>query len=331
MAEEKKLSLNDVLKKLNKSRVGEEPIKMANETDLSKRTTSTGSPYLDLLTGGGYAKGGLNLIVADGGTGKSSNALLAIKEEQESTGRIGVYYDGEGTLEDSYIERMGVDRDRLLVVRGRNLEEMLDSVELFSKADDVGVIVIDSIPIFVSSVVEAKTASDNNMAVEARKYTARMPIVEANCMARDITLLGLTSYKLDPGAMGDPRKLPRGLFQYTMSNLILDITKKEIIKDDLKNPIGHVLDVRIKKSKLASYNAKDVYSINFYYEGGYNKVEEHVLLLLEKGIINQGGGGNYTYPNKDGEELKARGKEALMMDLKEDKETYEYLISLLHE
>ena len=324
-------TLEDVLKKFNKGKENEAVVKMADKTDLKKRTTSTGSPFIDLLTGGGWAKGGFNLIVADGGTGKSSKALLAIKEEQEATGRIGVYYDGEGTLEDSYIERMGVDRSKLLVVRGRNLEEMLDSVELFSKADDVGVIVIDSIPIFVSSVVEAKSAGENNMAVEARKYTARMPIIEANCMSRDITLLGLTSYKLDPGAMGDPRKLPRGLFQYTMSNLILDITKKDIIKDDLKNPIGHVLDVRIKKSKLAPYNPKDVYSVNFYYQGGYNKIEEYVLLLLEKGIIHQGGGGNYTYPNRDGEELKARGKEVLMDDLKNDPDTMEYLKSLLNE
>lgn len=324
-------TLEDVLKKFNKGKENEAVVKMADKTDLKKRTTSTGSPFIDLLTGNGWAKGGFNLIVADGGTGKSSKALLAIKEEQEATGRIGVYYDGEGTLEDSYIERMGVDRSRLLVVRGRNLEEMLDSVELFSKADDVGVIVIDSIPIFVSSVVEAKSAGENNMAVEARKYTARMPIIEANCMSRDITLLGLTSYKLDPGAMGDPRKLPRGLWQYTMANLILDITKKELLKDDLKNPIGHVLDVRIKKSKLAPYNPKDVYSVNFYYQGGYNKIEEYVLLLLEKGIIHQGGGGNYTYPNRDGEELKARGKEVLMDDLKNDPDTMEYLKSLLNE
>lgn len=325
------MDLKEALKKLNKTRTEDGAIKMASETDLKKRTTSTGSPYLDLLLGGGYAKGGLNLIVADGGTGKSSKALLAIKEEQQATGRIGVYYDGEGTLEDSYIERMGVDREKLLVVRGRNLEEMLDSVELFSKATDVGVIVIDSIPIFVSSVVEAKSAGDNNMAVEARKYTARMPIIEANCMINDITLLGLTSYKLDPGAMGDPRKLPRGLFQYTMSNVILDLTKKEIIRDDLKKPIGHLLDVRIKKSKLKPYNPKDVFNVNFYYEGGYNKIEEYVLLLLEKGIIRQGGGGNYTYPNKDGEELKSRGKEILMEDIKNDPQTYEYLISLIDE
>lgn len=323
-------SLEEVLKKLNKGKAEGEVIKMAVDTDLKKRTTSTGSPFLDLKTGGGWAKGGFNLIVADGGTGKSSMALKAIKEEQESTGKIGVYYDGEGTLEDSYIERMGVDKSKLLVVKGRNLEDMLDSVELFSKADDVGVIVLDSIPIFVSSVVEAKSASENNMAVEARKYTARMPIIEANCMSRDITLIGITSYKLDPGAMGDPRKLPRGLWQYTMANLILDITKKEIIKDDFKNAIGHVLDVRVKKSKLTSYNGKDVFSVNFYYNEGFNKIEENVLLMLEKGIIHQGGGGNYTYPNKDAEELKSRGKDVLMEDLKNDNETYNYLISILN-
>lgn len=325
------MNLKDVLTKLNKGKAEGEIIKMATETDLTKKTTSTGSPFLDLKTGKGWAQGGFNLIVADGGTGKSSMALMAIKEEQESSGRIGVYYDGEGTLEESYIERMGVDKSKLLVIKGRNLEEMLDSVELFSKADDVGVIVMDSIPIFVSSVVEAKTASDNNMAVEARKYTARMPIIEANCMTRNIVLLGITSYKLDPGAMGDPRKLPRGLWQYTMANLILDITKKEIIKDDLKNAIGHVLDVRVKKSKLAPYNGKDVFSVNFYYTGGFNKIEENVLLMLEKGIIHQGGGGNYTYPNKDAEELKSRGKDVLMEDLKNDAETYNYLISLINE
>ena len=116
-------TLEDVLKKYNKGKENESVVQMADKTNLKKKTTSTGSPYLDLLTGGGHAQGGFNLIVADGGTGKSSKALLAIKEEQESTGRIGVYYDGEGTLEDSYIERMGVDRSKLLVVRGRNLEE----------------------------------------------------------------------------------------------------------------------------------------------------------------------------------------------------------------
>ena len=323
-------SLEETLKKLNKSRTDQTIIRMADQTDLKKKTTSTGSPYLDLMLGGGWAKGGYNAIIADGGTGKSSMALLAIKEEQETTGKIGVYYDGEGTLEDSYIERMGVDKTKLLVVKGRNLEEMLDSVELFSKADDVGVIVMDSIPIFVSTVVEAKSASENNMAVEARKYTARMPIIEANCMMRDITLIGLTSYKLDPGAMGDPRKLPRGLWQYTMANVLLDITKKEIIKDDFKNPIGHKLDVRIKKSKLASYNPKDVLDANFYYVGGFNAVEENVMMLLEKDIIKQGGGGNYTYPNLDGEELKSRGRDVLMLDLKQDTETYTHLLSLLY-
>ena len=170
-----------------------------------------------MITNGGYTRGGYNSIIAPGGTGKSSLALIAIREEQKSSGKYGVYHDGEGTLDDSYVERMGVDKNKLIIIRGRNLEEMLDTIEAYSTADDVGIIVLDSIPIYIATSVEEKSAGENSMAAEARRYTQRMPIIEANCLARRTTLLGLTSFKEDPGSMGDPRYLPRGNWQKTGS------------------------------------------------------------------------------------------------------------------
>jgi RecA/RadA recombinase len=202
---------------------------------------------------------------------------------------------------------------------------MLDTVEALATADDVGVIVLDSIPVFVSSVVEAKSAGDNNMAVEARKFTARMPIVEGNCAKRNIAIIGLTSYKLDPSAMGDPRKLSRGMWQYTMSNVILDLTKKDIILDKDKNPIGHKLDVRIKKSKLAPYNPKEVITLNFYYEGGFNEVDEYAQLFGELGIVKVGGGGWTTFPDRFGEEKKVQGLDVFTEYLKANPEDFEFL------
>ena len=321
-------NLKSVLNKLNKSRKEEDKIKFASEQPedyFIRKTTSTGSPVLDGVTGGGYAKGAFNLIVADGGTGKSSLALKAIKEEYDETGRIGVYYDGEGTLDESYMERMGVTKDMLVYIKDRNLEDMLDTVEAFSTAEEVGVIVLDSIPIFVSSVVENKSAADNNMAVEARKYTARMPIIEGNCTRRDITLIGLTSYKLDPGAMGDPRKLPRGQWQYTMANLILELTKKDILKNSNGHEIGHALDCRIKKSKLASYNKSTAFRVNFYYDYGFNKYDEYTTIFISESIIKQGGAW-FTFANADGEEIKLNGKNAVITYLKENEDTFNALM-----
>lgn len=321
-------NLADVLKKLNKDKKEEDKISLLKdkkEDYLVKKTISTGSPYLDYRLGGGFVCGGYNTIIADGGTGKTSIALKAVKDSNERLNKIGVYWDAEGTMEKSYLQRMGVKEEYFLPEKSRNLEHMLDTIEALATADDVGVIILDSIPVFVSSVVEAKSAGDNNMAVEARKFTARMPIVEGNCVKRDIAIIGLTSYKLDPGAMGDPRKLSRGSWQYTMSNVILDLTKKDIILDENKNPIGHKLDVRIKKSKLAPYNPKEVITLNFYYYGGFNEVDEYAQLFGELGIAKVGGGGWTIFPDLNGEERKVQGLDAFVTYLKNNPEDFEFL------
>ena len=322
--------LQDVLRKLNKGKAEEDIIKkVSDQSDeyFVKDTTSTGSPLMDIMTGGGYAQGGYNTIIAEGGAGKTSCALLAIAEEQRKTGRVGVYYDGEGTVDDSYIDRMGVDRSKLIYIKDRNLEEMLDTVEAFSTADEVGIINIDSIPIFVSSVVEQKSASDNNMAVEARKWGARMPIIEGNAMRRNITLIGLTSYKMDPGAMGDPRKLSRGRWQYTMSNVILDLTKKGLLKDENKKTIGHVIEYRVKKTKRRDYEPTKAFPINFYYDYGFNKYSQMIEVFIEGGQISDLGSGMYTYSNINGEEVKIRGRQKLIDTLMENEEQYNILLN----
>lgn len=326
------INLKDVLKKLNKDKEEEDKIRMVSDhaTDfLIRQSLSTGSPFLDQLTGG-YAKGGFNSIIAKGGTGKSSLALLAIAKEQKETGRVGIYLDGEGTLDDSYVQRMGVDKSKLLVIKGRNLETMLDTAEAMSTADDVGIIVMDSIPIFTATAVEEKSASDNNMAVEARKWTARMPIIEGNCMRRNITLLGLTSYKLDPGAMGDARQLPRGLWQYTMANTIIELTKKDLILDASKNEIGHKLDIRVKKSKFTSYDAKKAYSLNFYYHGGFNTIDEYAKIFVDNDIA-QIGGAWIKFPDANGEEKTVQGMEKFISHLKENKEDFDALLKYLND
>lgn len=315
--------LESILKKLNKDKKESDLIGVIADKELVRTTTSTGSPYIDFKLGGGFINGGYNTIIADGGTGKSSIALLACKSATDK-GLYAVYFDGEGTLTDSYIDRMGVDRNRLVVKRGRNLEAMLDTAELFSTADDVGVIIMDSIHIYTSSSVEEKSASDSTMAIEARKYNQRMPIIEGNCMNRGIALIGLTSYRLTPGAMGDPRKLPRGEWQYTMSNTILELTRKDLIVNSDKEPIGHKIDVRIKKTKSNFFNAKDAFSVDFFYEGGFNQNSEYAKLFVEKGIIRQGGAW-YSFPDLNGEEVKLQGLDSVIKYLTDNQDLFNHL------
>ncbi len=317
-------SIEDTLKKLNKDKKEQDKAVILGNSEIIRTTTSTGSPYLDYLTGGGFMNGAFNLEIASGGVGKSSIALLACKDTIERRGKLAVYFDGEGTVNESYLQRMGVPKKGFIHRRGRNLEEMLDEAELFAQSEDVGIIVLDSIPIFVATAVEAKSAGDNTIGIEAKKFTQRMPVIEGFASKRDVCLLGLTSYKLNPGSMGDPRVLPRGEWQKTMMNTGLDMIKKDIIHDDDKNIIGHKIDVRIYKTKNSSYDKSVPYSVNFYNEGGFNPIDEYARIFLETEIVKQGGAW-IKFPNADAEEQSIQGVEKFILHLKENPKDFEFL------
>lgn len=324
-------SLEDTLKKLNSKKKDEDRVSVLGEKELTRTTTSTGSVFLDHLTGGGYMNGGYNYIVASGGVGKSSMALLSCQDVISKTGKTAVYFDAEGTLTDSYFSRMNVDKSKFIHRRGRNLESMLDEAELFAQSEDVGIIVFDSIPIFVASSVEAKSSFEHSIGVEASKFTKRMPIIEGFASARDICLLGLTSYKLNPGSMGDPRVISRGEWQKTMSNTILDMTKKDILVNGNKKVIGHQIDVRVKKSKNSSYNGSEVKTVNFFNQGGFDNISEYARLLCEIGVVSVGGAGWITFSDSNGEENKIQGVENFSKYLNENPQDLEFLKQFINE
>ena len=317
-------SLEETLKKLNKGKREQDNYSLLKGKEIVRTRTSTGSPYLDYLSGG-FMNGGYNCLVAKGGSGKSSISLLACKDTIDRRGKVAVYFDGEGTLDDSYFKRMGINKDKFIHIRHRNLERMLDEAEAFAQADEVGIIVFDSIPIFKSTVVQEKSASDYTIGIEAQRWGTRMTLIEGYAVARDICLLGLQHYKKDPGVMmGDNRTLSRGEWQGTMMNTFIDLTKKKIILDENKNIIGHTLDVRIKKSKGSAYDPTEVFSVNFYNEGGFNQIDEYARVFIETEIVKQGGAW-IKFPNVNAEEVSVQGVDKFIEHLKNNPEDFEFL------
>ena len=316
-------TLAETLKKLNKGKREQDNYSLLGEKEVVRTRTSTGSPYLDYLSGG-FMNGGYNCIVAKGGSGKSSISLLACKDVI-SRGKVAVYFDGEGTLDDSYFSRMGVNKDNFIHIRHRNLERMLDEAEAFSQADEVGIIVFDSVPIFKSTVIQEKSASDYTMGIEANRWGTRMTLIEGYAVTRDICLLGLQHWKKDPGVMmGDNRVLSRGEWQGTMMNTFIDLTKKKILKDEDDNVVGHTLEVRIRKSKGSAYDPTEIYKLNFYNEGGFNQIDEYARVFIETEIVKQGGAW-VKFPSADAEEISLQGVDKFIEHLKANPIDFEFL------
>jgi RecA/RadA recombinase len=202
---------------------------------------------------------------------------------------------------------------------------MLDEAEAFAQADEVGIIVFDSVPIFKSTVVQEKSASDYTIGIEAQRWGARMTLIEGYAVPRDICLLGLQHYKKDPGTMmGDNRTLSRGEWQGTMMNTFIDLTKKKILLDENKNIVGHTLDVRIKKSKGSAYDPTEVFNVNFYNDGGFNQIDEYARVFIETDIAKQGGAW-VKFPSADAEELSIQGVESFIEHLKNNPRDFEFL------
>ena len=321
------MKLEDVLKKLNKGKAEQDQVKKVSEIDtLNLDFSSSGSAYLDYYMDNKVVPlGAMTLLTGWEGSGKSSNALIMAKKIQDKTSKTVILLDGEQTITDSHIERFGLVKNRLIVYKDSVLENMLDTAEAFSQSEDVGAIIIDSVKSFYSIAVEAKSAEDNHIGIEAKKLGTRFPIINANCARRNIAFIVLNQWRENPGAMGsDPRVLPGGNWNKFMPFTHLDFTKKDLIKDENKKVIGHNLDVRIRKSKAGAFDKKEVITLNFYYNGGFNEVDEYAQIFCEEGIAKVSGAW-ISFPDKNGEEKKANGLARFIEYLKFNPEDFEFL------
>ena len=252
--------------------------------------------------------------------------MIVARELQKKTGKTIVVLDGEQTITDSHVKRFGLNKDKLIVYKDSVLENMLDTAEAFSQSEDVGGIIIDSVKAFYSIAIEAKSAEDFSIGVEAKKIGTRFPIINANCARRKISFIVLNQWRENPGVInGDPKVLPGGQFNKYMPFTHLDFSKKDLIRDENKNVVGHKLDVRIKKAKSGAFDKKDVITLNFYYEGGFKETDEYAQIFCETEIVKQGGAGWITYPTKDGEEKKVQGTDNFAQYLLDNPKEFEFL------
>lgn len=323
-------TLEEVLKKLNKGKAEEDKIKKASDIEtLDKEFLSSGSAYLDYYMDGKVIPfGAMTLYTGWEGSGKSSMALIAAKEAQiKYPDKTVIYLDGEQTITDSHLKRFGVNKDKFIPYQESVLEDMLDIAEEFSRSEDVSCIIIDSVKAFFSKVVEEKSAEDYTIGVEAKKLGTRFPIIHSNCARRGIAFIVLNQWRENPGVMhGDTKVLPGGQFNKYMPFTHIDFTKKEHIRED-KKVVGHKLDVRIRKSKAGAYDKKEIVTLNFYYEGGFNEIDEYAQIFLEKGIAKAAGAW-ISFPNKDAEDVSVNGLAKFIEYLKNNTEDYEYLKTL---
>lgn len=135
----------DIVAKMKKE-YGGSIAKMGNEQYVDTPRLPTGIFPLDLASGGGFPMGRVSLVFGPESSNKTNICFKAIAQGQLIyPDKKAVFVDAEGAYDPVWASIMGIDTERLIVMQPEYAEQAVDMVEAFLYAEDVFVVVLDSI------------------------------------------------------------------------------------------------------------------------------------------------------------------------------------------
>ena len=175
-------SVLDIAKKLNKEFQNNKLALVANLTPFYKRLAVRDLGF-DFPLYGGLPFGRIITLSGREHSGKTLGAGVILSAYQhECPDKMCAYIDVEHSLDKSFISNMtGLDLTKLLYINPENMsgEQILDLVLELQDAEDIGCIVLDSIPAMESGKelendIEKDLGRSGNMARPLHKFTKRM-------------------------------------------------------------------------------------------------------------------------------------------------------------
>lgn len=222
----------------------------------------TGFFTLDLSSGGGIPRGRVTYVWGSESSMKTSLCLKTIANAQRLYPKeTCVFIDVENHLVDEWARTLGVDTDKLVYVQPDNAEQVVNIVETFLHAKDIGVIVIDSIAAMISVrelKVDAETANVGTSGLVVNKLYRKMSrgMGVARREGRNPTVMAINQTRYKMQAMGNPETCPGGPSFNFISSLTIRTSARDVMdsKVHAKLPAYKEGTFRIKKHKVPITN-----------------------------------------------------------------------------
>lgn len=336
--EKKSLNLADIAKKLNKEYNNNNLIIKSDIVPNYKRLSS-GLMGMDYPLYGGLPYGRLVVYAGLEHSGKSTASMAVLAAYQrENPDKTCIYVDVEHSLDIQFQTLMnGVDMSKMYYFSPENMsgDQILEAILEMQEADDIGLIVLDSIPAMRSqNEMENEFTKDmgmrGNMAKALHKFCPAMcdklaakgniMIMVNQVRVKGMTYTGAPIYG-EPG--GDsPRYYASVKVRFGTRSFMKD--GEEIKGADGEGADGFRLKFKITKNKTASCNRGGGF-ITYSYEKGAEYINDMIDVALQFGFIERLN--NITYALIDletGEVLKDLETGELLQNKKK------YLINYLN-
>lgn len=237
----------------------------------------TGIFELDRALAGGFPRGKVSTVFGPESSGKTNCALLAIANHQRMYPDLTcAFVDVEHGFDPAWAKSLGVDTEKLVVVKPDFAEQAVDIVENLLYADDCGLVVLDSLAALVtSSEIEssAEKAVVGGAALVIGKLTRKTTLALAQAEKRDryptLIYINQISYKI--GVMfGDPETQPGGKKPLFQASIVLRLYGKNVIDGKFSQtmPVMKKTTFIVRKHKVPIIAAEgEFHMVTAHYNG----------------------------------------------------------------
>ena len=225
---------------------------------------------LDIATGGGFPLTRLTVLYGPDACGKTTHALKAVAEYQKRwPDKRCIYVDVEGTLDTDWAAKVGVDTDALVPLKPEFAEQAVDVVEQMMYADNVGLLVWDSIAATagqreLDSSAEKADPGGISRAINSLVRRTTLALSEGGMAGRLPTMIWINQIRMQVGVkFGNPETLPGGNAQRYMACLRIRLTGYDKMDGEVNKDIPSVKETTamIEKWKQTIVRRRETYDV----------------------------------------------------------------------
>jgi len=278
-------------------------LRLANDPYFTIHRVPTGILAFDRLTGGGIPLGRYTEIYGNYSTLKSYISSVAcaafIKEFPDK--RV-MWVDSEGSFDSEWIERAGVDLDRIDVIsKPRTGEAMTEILEIAMLSRGYCLFVVDSIASLMPQRETEYDAGEANKAVgSAGRMTSGMMRRLTRYNQNDCAFIMINQVRDAIGVVfGDPSKPTGGRAIPFYAGIRIDFRRGETIKKDVtltgqggkqqkrSETVARIINMRIEKDKTGSQENATSLIMWKPKEGEIDEEESILILGMSDGIVKR--------------------------------------------
>lgn len=290
--EDKKPTIEEILAGYKKTNGKDSISYLSDGIVQDKNYFSSGSLKIDMLIGNGspmgFPEGGIVELFGPSASMKSTIAMYAIASYQKKhpKGRDCVYIDVEYTFSKSLAEKIGIDTNRLIVLRPKITEEIFTIIDEFVESGAIGVIVVDSVAAMVPLREFEGEYGDSIMGKQAGLMSQGLRKLNEPVNANETCLIFVNQIRHKLNVMyGSPETTTGGNALEFYSSVRLRCSSTKL---DGKEPARQI-NITLDKSKLSAALKGTKTEITYILSQGINRNAELVEIATDLGIIKKAG------------------------------------------